>query len=257
MSELVDQKREIVPKMVFIVPYRDRILQKDFFMRHMKYILEDIPEEEYQIFFAHQCDTRDFNRGAMKNCGFLAVKEMYPNNYKDITLVFNDVDTLPYVKNFFDYRTKTGTVKHYYGFVFALGGIVSITGHDFELVGGYPNFWGWGYEDNMLQKRVLANKLEIDRNNFVPILDKNMIHLSDGKMRTIHRNEYTTHFRNNTGEGFQSIIDLQYKIDGTMINIMKFSTGRQPNAMDRKYRDLSKGHPFSKRNPTIGMKLSR
>jgi|TARA_B110000114_G_scaffold84186_1_gene89004 hypothetical protein len=251
-----EENRVVVPKMVFIVPYRDRILQKDFFIRHMKYILEDIPEEEYKIFFLHQCDTRDFNRGAMKNCGFLAIKDMYPNDYKNITLIFNDVDTLPYVKNFFNYGTTRGIVKHFYGFTFALGGIVSITGGDFELIGGFPNFWGWGYEDNLIQKRVLANKCTIDRNTFIPILDKNMIHLCDGKFRTIHRNEYTQ-FHNNTNEGFQSIVDLQYNTNDVMINITNFSTGRKPNPIDRRHKDLSKGSPFSKRNPLIGMKLNR
>ena len=59
-----------IPKIIFIVPYRNREQQKFFFQNYMKYILEDIPEEKVAVYFAHQADTREFNRGAMKNLGF-------------------------------------------------------------------------------------------------------------------------------------------------------------------------------------------
>ena len=49
----------------------------------------------------------EFNRGATKNIGFLAMK--YPDTYKQITFVFNDVDTIPNKKNLFNYKTRKGT----------------------------------------------------------------------------------------------------------------------------------------------------
>ena len=37
-------------------------------------ILNDKPKGYYEIFYIHQMDKRVFNRGALKNIGFLFVK---------------------------------------------------------------------------------------------------------------------------------------------------------------------------------------
>ena len=88
-----------IPKTVFIIPYRGRERDKEIFLRHMKTeVLADEDETSYTMFFAHQKDDRPFNRGAMKNIGFLAVKDTYPDHYKDIVFIFNDVDTVPIKK---------------------------------------------------------------------------------------------------------------------------------------------------------------
>ena len=108
MNESQENKK--IPKRVFIVPYRNRIQHKFFFSKYMSFILEDA--DDYEIYFSHQCDPRTFNRGATRNIGFLAVKEKYPNDYKDITFIFNDVDTIPFTK-IFEYKTTPGVVKHY------------------------------------------------------------------------------------------------------------------------------------------------
>ena len=70
---------ENIPRLIFIVPYRDREQQYQFFKRHMQYILEDYQSSDYRIFYIHQCDNREFNRGALKNLGFLITKYRYPN----------------------------------------------------------------------------------------------------------------------------------------------------------------------------------
>ena len=69
----------MIPKKVFIVPYRNRPQQKFFFSKYMTFLLEDL--HEYDVYFSHQSDARHFNRGATKNIGFMAMKQKYPNHY--------------------------------------------------------------------------------------------------------------------------------------------------------------------------------
>lgn len=210
--------------LIFIVPYRDREQQMLFFNKHMsENILED--ENEFRILFIHQKDDRPFNRGAMKNIGFLVVKDLYPDNYKDITLVFNDVDTLPYTKNFIDYNTTNGIVKHFFGFKFALGGILSIKASDFEKVNGFPNLWTWGYEDNELNSRIIENPdIVIDRNQFYEIRDKNILHAADGVSKVRNKLEQFRYLKYRTNEGISDINDIKYSLNNNLVDVTEFTT---------------------------------
>lgn len=201
-----------VPLRIFIVPYRNRKEHRFFFCKYMKFILEDMEPSEYEIYFAHQCDERSFNRGAVKNIGFLAIKAKYPNDYKNMTFIFNDIDTIPYHK-LFDYTATPGVVKHYYGFNYALGGIVAITGLDFERINGFPNFWGWGMEDNVLQKRCERNRIMIDRSNFYTIGSREMLQLFDGVSRIISKKDPWRATHDNGIDGVHTIHALRYTID--------------------------------------------
>ena len=199
-----------IPKKVFIVPYRNRPQQKFFFSKYMTFLLEDF--HDYDIYFSHQSDTRHFNRGATKNIGFIAMKQKYPNYYKNMTFIFNDVDTMPFYK-IFDYETVPGIIKHYYGFKYTLGGIVVIKGGDFERINGYPNFWGYGMEDNCLQKRAELFNLKIDRTNFYPIGSPNILQLFDGVSRIINKKDPWRMKHDNGSDGIRSITQLRYTID--------------------------------------------
>ena len=211
-----------IPEIIFIVPYRDREPQKTHFSVYMRYILEDLPKNSYKIYFSHQKDIRSFNRGAMKNIGFLAMKEKYPNHYKNITFVFNDIDCIPNEKNTINFKTTIGKVKHFYGFKFALGGIFSISGSDFEKCNGFPNFWGWGLEDNIINKRILNKNIIIDRSNFFPLGNININHATDNPFRLINDRETSSQLTSD--EGFTDIKNLNYTIEGDMINVKNFET---------------------------------
>ena len=204
-----------IPKRIFIVPYRNRVQHKFFFSKYMSYILED--KDDYEIYFSHQCDARTFNRGAMKNIGFLAAKNKYPQHYKDITFIFNDVDTIPFTK-IFDYETTHGVVKHYYGFKYALGGIVVMKGADFEKTNGFPGFWGWGMEDNVLQKRCEAVGLNIDRSVFYNIGSPEILQLFDGISRIISKKDPWRGDNDDGVDGLRTISQLKFTVDSKSEN---------------------------------------
>jgi hypothetical protein len=201
-----------VPEIVFIVPYRNRPQHKFFFLNYMTQTILQKYDKRIEIYFSHQHDQRSFNRGAMKNIGFLAVKNKYPNDYKNMTFVFNDVDTIPFA-NIFEYFTLPGTVKHFYGFTYALGGIVAVNGNDFEKTNGFPNYWGWGMEDTVFQERCQNCGLHIDRSQFYTIGSPEMLQLFDGVERLI--NPLDMDRSNNdavSSNGMETIHMLNYKI---------------------------------------------
>jgi hypothetical protein len=184
----------------------------------MTFLLEDEKPGSYEIYFSHQTDTRPFNRGASKNIGFLAMKKKYPRHYKNMTFIFNDVDTLPFSK-IFNYDTTIGTVQHLYGFNFALGGIVIFKGSDFEKINGYPNYWGWGMEDNVLQQRCIKKGLIIDRTTqFYPIGSPEILQLFDGIKRIVTRNSHTFAKHDNGIDGVNTIYNLVFSIDNESTN---------------------------------------
>ena len=227
-----------VPKMIFIVPYRDRKEHKNFFTIYMKHIMEDIPKTDYEIYFAEQKDTRPFNRGGMKNIGFIAMKYKYPNDYKNITFVFNDVDTLPYTKNILNYETTPGVVKHFYGFKFTLGGIFSIRGVDFEKINGFPNFWSWGGEDNYMLKRVEMGGLYVDRSNFFNILDRNILQMCDGVKKIICRKEAAYVVNMSCNDGLITIRNLNFEIKDDYVNVYFFQTNNDPTKLRFEEQDI-------------------
>jgi len=234
-----------IPKIIFIVPYRDRRQEKCIFSVYMKYIMEDYDKNDYEIYYSHQIDNRPFNRGATKNIGFLAMKNKYPNTYQNITFVFNDVDTVPVKKNTFDYATTKGVVKHFYGFTFTLGGIFSIVGSDFEKCNGFPNNWGWGLEDNAMNDRVLLNEIIINRQQFYPRETRDVLHLYDTPNRIINNKEPGNYNSKNLNDNLNNIHELEYVIepnttidetgnetnDGTIKNNIKVSTIEQKEYM--------------------------
>jgi hypothetical protein len=265
VPEPVQESTTTIPKMVFVVPYRDREIHLSLFLKQMEIVLEDIPSTDYKILVVHQVDSRAFNRGAIKNIGFLHVKDNYPNAYRNITLIFNDVDTFPKIKNHFDYSTIPGVIKHFCGFTYALGGIVCINAGDFERLNGFPNFWAWGFEDNLLNHRAQKARIHIDRSNFVDFTDIDVANnpyiasLPSGTTRTTNRDEFFRYL-SMTKEGFRQIRVIHRDTDSSkhpiepvsntslnaeVVNITYFNSGTTENDEKRSLFDLRSGRaPF-------------
>ena len=223
----------MAPKIVFIVPYRDRAPQLNVFRIMMKNLLEDYDESSYQICIAHQTDKRPFNRGAIKNLGFIAMKQKYPNDYQDITFVFHDVDTFPCWKGLLNYETSHGIVKHFYGFRHTLGGIVSITGKDFERINGFPCFWSYGYEDNLLQTRCLRAKIRIDRSVFFPIGHPYIFQSVDQFVKSVNRNWKQLLRNDDISNGISTLSNIRYDWDNEFVNFRNFDTKMKVTDEDR------------------------
>jgi len=257
---------DTIPKIIFIVPYRNREQEKRHFIEKMTYLLEDMDKSTYKIFFIEQGnDGREFNRGAVKNIGFIMARRQYPNDYQNITLVFNDIDTLPVQKGLINYDTVPGIIKHFYGFTYTLGGIFSIKAFDFERTNGFPNYWAWGFEDNMMVRRANVANLRIDRSTFFEIGDTRIQQIQGSRFRNVNRGEFVR-FSKNIQEGINSINNIlydQYDIDETMtlFYITHFDTPYPEDISKRSIHDLSKGvKPFmpgfsEKRNAKLGMQL--
>ena len=223
-------------KKIFIIPYRDRLPHKEIFLSHMEKLLND--EKDYEIVFSHQCDKRKFNRGAMKNIGFLYAKEKY-SNWKDITFIFHDIDYLPYTK-LFNYETTNGTVTHFYGFKFAFGGIWAIKGIDYEKIKGFPNYWAWGFEDNKIMDKWVKIGGKINYDQFIYYSDKRVVKLDCSLAGHDNRlvNRHNLHYAKSDDykvSGFHTIRDLKYNVENAkknvkMINITNFLTERAENS---------------------------
>jgi hypothetical protein len=196
-------------KYIFIVPYRNREQHKEFFIRYMNYILEDYDKNEYEIIFANQNNDLPFNRGSMKNIGFLYAKQKY-SYYKDINFIFNDVDTVPYKKGMITYDVEPNVIKHYYGFTFALGGIFSIKGADFEKIDGFPNLWSWGYEDNVIYERAIENNIFVDRSQFYKVGDHHILHILDEFTKNISSKNIILYKNKKIVDGLKSLVDVNF-----------------------------------------------
>jgi hypothetical protein len=241
-------------KTIFIIPYRNREHQKHFFERYIKYLLEDEDPSTYEILFSHQKNDLPFNRGAVKNIGFLYAKEKY-DYYKDIVFVFNDVDTLPYKKGLLDYTLQTNEVKHYYGFKFCLGGIVAIKGSDFELVNGFPCNWSWGWEDTVLYERVLASKININRSQYYEYGDSHILHLIDGVSKDVSMRTYELYKNKNIIDGLSTLKNVNYVMN-EMLDITTFECSYSPVDYSIRQLLMKSKEPEIKKNIPRSFKLN-
>lgn len=154
-------------KVVIIVPYRDLHVEQNraahlaqFHPHMVEFLGKQRDIEEFKIFIVEQSDdNRKFNRGKLLNIGFDLARSD-PDVRFDV-FIFHDVDLLPSVELGPYYSKFPTTPIHiarcwdrYSNNPKYFGGIVSFNSSNMKSINGFPNtFWGWGGEDDEMQKR--------------------------------------------------------------------------------------------------------
>jgi len=163
---LVDDSKTSV---AIIVPFRDlhssqnRSQHLARFLPHMTNFMSKQMAagtvKDFHIYIIEQSsDGRKFNRGKLLNIGFELAKRT--GAHHDV-FIFHDVDLLPSDDLGSWYSRFPTTPIHiarcwdrYANNPKYFGGIVSFSASDMRRINGYPNsFWGWGGEDDEMQKR--------------------------------------------------------------------------------------------------------
>ena len=222
------------PEIVIIVPYKNRKSHYNFYIKYMNNYMNNIYKKNFKIFFCNQLEDKPFNRGAIKNIGFLICKKLY-KNYKNITFMFQDIDTLP-IHNL-DLKTNRGIIKDFYGVDKALHSLFTINGADFEKLKGYPNFWYWGFEDNVLYDKAINNNLKIDRSIYYELGDtKNIIILDNNdKSKRLFSNKQGWDYLNKNYDNFDDLKNIKYTIFNNFFNIESYETHTNYKDCDIEY----------------------
>jgi hypothetical protein len=188
-------------RLSIVVPYRDRPAQLKQFIQHTSaYFSRDKIDREipYRVLVVEQEPGLPFNRGAIKNVGFVLTEAE-----SDYTC-FHDVDFLPM---WADYRpVDTPTPIVWYGAEVRIvgegharrpiaedqeaffGGAVIFPNPAFRQINGYANeYWGWGYEDTDVRERTKAARMSPGRRlgTFLPLPHVNEGYRPDGQAAPI------------------------------------------------------------------------
>lgn len=177
--------------LTIVVPYRDRYEHFCRFVPHIKNCFDRDSINRlisYNLIFVEQEYGMPFNRGALKNIGFMIAMKKNSADY----VCFHDIDYLPIWVDYsypdlptslawFGAETRLVDPGHsdtvvYHNLETFFGGAVLFPIHHFLSVNGYSNdYWGWGYEDGDIQKRLQYKGIQENKRKgtFEGLLHKN------------------------------------------------------------------------------------
>ena len=113
----------------------------------------------------------------------------------------------------------------------------------------------------MLQRRVLHNKMTIDRTSFEQYMSPKIGHEETSYEREVNRADFQRYLYQ-VNEGIHSITNLKYEIHDLIVDVTDFDTGVQYDPTTQEIYDLRRGQiPFkemipvrpSRQNPKMKM----
>tara|TARA_A100001015_G_scaffold36085_1_gene39821 strand:- start:425 stop:1147 length:723 start_codon:yes stop_codon:yes gene_type:complete len=135
-----------------LIPYRNRENNLAEFLNKTNAVFNEILKN-YKVVVIEQGNSKPFNRGLLLNVGF-----KHFANKDDDEIILHDVDVIPTketIINIYRQVLHDDCILGIYGYHFSIGGVTKIKKSIFEKVNGFPtNYWGWGFEDYILKKRV-------------------------------------------------------------------------------------------------------
>ncbi|XP_042142858.1 beta-1,4-N-acetylgalactosaminyltransferase bre-4-like [Ixodes scapularis] len=150
-----------------VVPYRNRQKHLSLFLQHIHPYLQQ-QNVQYTVFIVEQSGEGAFNRAKLFNVGF--VEAMKRDNY--CCFFFHDVDLLPEdPRNLYrcerhprHVSSAIDTFRYVLPYPELFGGVVSMRAEHFTKINGFSNkFFGWGGEDDDMQRRIKHAGLSVVR----------------------------------------------------------------------------------------------
>lgn len=164
-----------LPPLHIVVPYRDRAEHRARFVPHLRaWFAERQPDIPYRVTFVEQAAGLPFNRGLIKNIGFVlgeggsAYTCLHDIDYLPADadygwadcptcLLWSGAEARPVAPGLSDAVIRTDTAS-------TLGGVLLMPNAVFRAVDGYSNlYWGWGSEDIDLSLRIRGRRIPTDR----------------------------------------------------------------------------------------------
>lgn len=167
-----------------VVPYRDRERHLTQFIPHVAaYMARVHPDLSYRVTVAEQADDGlPFNRGALKNAGFLLgepdsdyvclhdvdyLPEEADYSWADdpTAILWFGAETRPIAPEISDKRIQNDLESTF-------GGALLVPNAVMRRVNGYSNvYWGWGFEDFDFSLRIRARQIATGRRRgrFIPL----------------------------------------------------------------------------------------
>ncbi|WP_207461656.1 galactosyltransferase-related protein [Azospirillum sp. SYSU D00513] len=158
-----------------VVPYRDREAHLRLFLPRVTAYFAALPRPiDYRVTVVEQEAGLPFNRGALKNVGFLLgegwsgysclhdvdylpLEADYSRVEVPTPILGHGVEKRPVAPGRSD-RTVTTDVEQ------TMGGVLLMPNQVFRQIDGYSNqYWGWGYEDFDFSLRIRARNLPTGR----------------------------------------------------------------------------------------------